>query len=321
MNPLMNKIVITIILSFSFFSNAMASEFKVLSIEEKRIVEAQKRRGGSFTFGREIIENITGELSLAISALTDAQESSMVRYILEMGAPILPPNDPEMVYKDPKTVNRAYLANLISRVELLEDENTKDSRRHFFWEYNNQPDRYTIFALEPFFLDYSKRPFSDMPSSDIAEIRFKLLKEVAHTWGFNDDQAETFSRKILSILLFPNPRGQGCYPKYHVASEALFGFNKDNYRYIKQIIKEAEGGIGNNILDFRKHPGERIFQYTCRLSGKAMESEVDHDAISEAIRFANKSESLCPDGTLIQTYYEFTRLIEAVIIEKLRSGC
>ncbi len=144
------------------------------------------RRGGSWDFALDLVNHTKEQL---ISGIENADSQKMIDVIKNHSG--------DLKVTD---VDKKYLTNVISRLALMEGE---DSLGRMLVNSEDANGPYLI-AYTKFAVMYGQLPYEQTSVAFRREIKRKIIHEVSHTWGLgveNDELSIAFSNDFLTNVL------------------------------------------------------------------------------------------------------------------------
>lgn len=159
---------------------------------------AAPRRGGQFPHTSRTLAIIKSEVISALAAMTSQQEQEMSGLLKE--EPKLPIGQMNLEVFPINMVNSNYLIDIVSRLDVtVEGQSPSEHARYMNWG-GNYSEGFYIVALKDLFVAYGQVPYQQLPENHKIELRRFLFKEPAHTWGYDDEQADHFARMMMISL-------------------------------------------------------------------------------------------------------------------------
>ncbi len=162
---------------------------------------------GDWGHAQGILNEACTELSIELEEVT----SGYFKLLLE-SKKVDPDWPGQRIYIDKQHVTLELLATVIKNVRNGHTES--DEGRYLTWgsevvetfTSGNELTLRTVLyikALDNFYVTFGKFRKAVDPENyrkEKAEIKFRLIKEAAHLWGFNDDQGDLLAEKLLDFI-------------------------------------------------------------------------------------------------------------------------
>lgn len=145
-----------------------------------------KDGAGDFGHAEANLRMISFELAQQLQSRNQINLASLLVEAPELSSPMV----------DLKNVTTTGVAKVIGSIRMRFDENNDE--RFLFWGSDNLGVH--IKAQRNFYIVFGDMPIQQWNEDRIMEVRARLLKEVSHTWGYNDRQGTKFAQEVLKEI-------------------------------------------------------------------------------------------------------------------------